>query len=89
MPKIPAVTSPGARWSDRKNVSASRHSGLCPLVSSGAAAGFVTAGQLSPSVAPCTAKALPGMPETSPYAPVAIATWFGFVSATMIERDSR
>ena len=29
------------------------------------------------------------MPERSPNAPVAIATWFGFVSATMIERDSR
>ena len=36
----------------------------------------------------CTANALPGIPERSPNAPVAIATWFGFVSATMIERDS-
>ena len=35
-----------------------------------------------------SAKALPGMPEFSPYAPVIIAVWFGLVSAIITDRDS-
>jgi hypothetical protein len=35
-----------------------------------------------------TAKLLPGLPELPPNAPVAIATWFVFVSAVSTDRDS-
>jgi hypothetical protein len=102
LPKIPAVVTAAPAWRSAaaKRLSAIMQPGSVPSVSSGA---LPVSGSVGPGAAPVpgsssqralaaalkTANELPGMPERSAYAPVAMATWFGFVSETITPRDSR